>query len=293
LINGANSREKLIDADASGVAPLSYPGVFAGSDTITAFTDVNGKQVQSAPITLRWHADKHTSYLTLNASQSGGALGQPATLRTSLLDVSAEPAIPIADSTVTLSLAGRSCTATTDSSGDASCQLIPPGVTGLEEVTASYAGSSTYTPSTASNVFEAGGVGLQQAAIPISAPGTNPVITPKSVVKKASSPPLAQVLGLPSAQKCLSKRTLVVHVHAPVGQKPLSVKLTLGKKVLSSRKFTKGKSHKIPSTVIDLKGLPKGTFTLKIVVKTKSGKSYTASRTYHTCVARKKKHKKA
>jgi len=36
---------------------------------------------------------------------------------------------------------------------------------------------------------------------------------------------------------------------------------------------------------VDLRGLPKGTFTLKIVVKTASGKTYRAIRTYHTCVA--------
>src|SRR5208282_774419 len=107
---------------------------------------------------------------------------------------------------------------------------------------------------------------------------------PPAVVKKASAPPLAEILGLPSAKQCVSRRELVVHVHAPPGQKLLSVKLTLGRKVLSSITFKAGKNHKLPSTVVDLKGLPKGTYTLKIVVKTKSGKTYSASRTYHTCV---------
>ena len=104
-------------------------------------------------------------------------------------------------------------------------------------------------------------------------------------------PPLATVLGLPPAQQCLSKRTLLVHVHAPPGQQLLSVKLSLAGKVLRSETFTKGKNNKVPPTLVDLRGLPKGTFTLTIVVESKAGKTYRATRTYHTCVPG--KHKKS
>jgi streptogramin lyase len=111
--------------------------------------------------------------------------------------------------------------------------------------------------------------------------------TPKG--RAPPAPPLASVLGLPPAQQCVSKRTLLVHVHAPPGQQLLSVKLSLGGKVLRAETFTKDKNDKIPPTLVDLRGLPKGTFTLTIIVKTKAGKTYRATRTYHTCVPRKHK----
>jgi streptogramin lyase len=116
---------------------------------------------------------------------------------------------------------------------------------------------------------------------------TTPTTTPKGSAPPA--PPLATVLGLPPAQQCVSKRTLLVHVHAPPGQQLLSVKLSLGGKVLRAETFTKDKNDKIPPTLVDLRGLPKGTFTLTIIVKTKAGKTYRATRTYHTCVPRKHK----
>jgi len=119
-------------------------------------------------------------------------------------------------------------------------------------------------------------------------------ITPTTTPTKgstATTPPLATVLGLPPAQLCVSKRTLLVHVHAPPGQQLLSVRLSLAGKVLRAESFTKGKNNKVPPTLVDLRGLPKGTFTLTIVVETKAGKTYRATRTYHTCVPG--KHKKS
>jgi streptogramin lyase len=122
-----------------------------------------------------------------------------------------------------------------------------------------------------------------------SSGATTPTTTPKGSTPPA--PPLATVLGLPSAQQCVSKRTLLVHVHAPPGQQLLSMKLSLRGRVLRAETFTKSTNHKVPPTLVDLRGLPKGTFTLTIVVKTKQGKTYHATRTYHTCVAG--KHKKS
>jgi virginiamycin B lyase len=123
--------------------------------------------------------------------------------------------------------------------------------------------------------------------------GATTTTTPTSPPKGGTTAkqPLATVLGLPSAQQCVSKRTLIVHVHAPPGQQLLSVKLSLRGRVLRAETFTKGTNHRVPPTLVDLRGLPKGTFTLTIVVKTKQGKTYRATRTYHTCVPG--KHKKS
>jgi streptogramin lyase len=123
--------------------------------------------------------------------------------------------------------------------------------------------------------------------------GATTTTTPTSPPKGGTTAkqPLATVLGLPSAQQCVSKRTLLVHGHAPPGQQLLSVKLSLRGRVLRAEAFTKGTNHKVPPTLVDLRGLPKGTFTLTIVVETKQGKTYRATRTYHTCVPG--KHKKS
>jgi hypothetical protein len=173
LVTGADSLEKLVDADGGGTSSFTYTGVSTGADTVSAFAEVNGQLIRSAPITFRWSGGRDTSFLSLNASQGGGPLGQPATLRVSLFDVSTEPPSPIADASVTLSLAAQSCTASTDAAGNAACQVTPPGGLGLDAVSAAYAGSSAYTPSTASDVFDAGAIGLP--AQPQLGPAKGPV----------------------------------------------------------------------------------------------------------------------
>jgi Pro-kumamolisin, activation domain/Bacterial Ig-like domain (group 1) len=296
VIDGANGGVRLAHADANGHASFTYSGVFPGVDTIEAFAESGGKDVQSAPLTIHWSEGKQTSFLSLDASQQSGPVGQPATFTANLRDIGQEPATPIAGASVTIAIAGRECEAVTDAHGDASCSIAPPGPLGLETVTATYGGSGAYTPSTASSLFEAGGIGL---ASPGGPPTKAPTSTPPAAgaptptahtgiaaLKAVTAPrPLATILGLPPATACVSKRRLVVHVHPPAGQQLRGVTLTLGRKRLRSLRFDKRVGHKIPSTVVDLKGLPKGAFTLEIVVVTKSGKVYRATRTYHTCVS--------
>ncbi len=173
LVTGANGQVKLLHADGAGRASFSYAGLFAGRDTVTASADVGGREIRSAPLAFRWRAGRDTSFLSLDSSQGGGPLGTPATLRASLIDVSADPPAPIAGAGVTLALAGQSCQATTDAEGDAACQIVPGGALGLDALSASYAGSGAYTPSTATAVFEAGAIGLP-AAGSAPAPGSSP-----------------------------------------------------------------------------------------------------------------------
>ena len=297
IVTGANGQVKLVHANSSGAASFNLPGVLTGGDEVQALATAGASAVQSAPLAQRWSAGKDVTFLSLSGSQESGVLGQPATFTVSLADISTSEPSPIAGASVQIAVAGQSCVVTTDSSGVGSCTLAPPGGQALDAVTATYEGSASYTPSTASSLFAAGGVGIEAMVTPTPSPSPSPSSSPSptpppttptsTVVKKAPVRPLAEVLGLPPATQCVSKRELVVHVHAPPGQKLLSVKLSLRGKVLRSLKYTKGHGHKIPSTVVDLKGLPKGTYTLKIVVHTKSGKTYTATRTYHTCVPKK------
>jgi len=189
-ISGPNVAPKLADANASGTATVSYAGTFQGIDTITAWALDNGKLIASAPVEVHWMPGVDTSFLTLNNTPETGSAGNPVTLVANLTDVTQSPVSAIAGAPVTLSLGGQSCTATTDSSGKASCQVTPAGNQGLESVIASYPGDSSHTSATASNLFELGGVGVAAPGSSSPPPGGNP-LAPTSVARpKISGTPL-------------------------------------------------------------------------------------------------------
>lgn len=88
-------------------------------------------------------------------------------------------------------------------------------------------------------------------------------------------------LTLPSAKKCLSARLFKIHLADPKYDPLKTVTVTLkGRRIASSRQ-----GRYIVAT-INLKGLPKGSFSLKIHAVTVLGHRLSASRTYHTCVKR-------
>jgi hypothetical protein len=98
-----------------------------------------------------------------------------------------------------------------------------------------------------------------------SSKGLPPAIGPKGVI------------SLPSAKKCLSKRHFPIHPrkHPPLVYTTVSV-FVAGKTVgvLRGKLITAG---------VDLRGLPFGTFVVKIVVVTTDGRVIQGKRTYHTC----------
>jgi hypothetical protein len=152
-ITGPNLSGRLANANAAGQASTSYSGVFQGVDTVTASAVVHGTTITSAPVEVHWTAGKHITFLDLNATREGGQVGRSATVTASLWDETQSPLSPIAGQPVTLGLGDTTCAATTNSSGVASCKLTPKTV-GLLNATASYAGSSQYAASTATNEFD-------------------------------------------------------------------------------------------------------------------------------------------
>jgi hypothetical protein len=96
-------------------------------------------------------------------------------------------------------------------------------------------------------------------------------------------------LTLPSARKCLSVRNFQVHLQDPTYDPFKTVKLTI-----KGRKIATHRSGKYIVATINLKGLPKGAFTLTVVATTVLGHHLSTHRTYHTCVPKKtaKKHGK-
>jgi len=94
------------------------------------------------------------------------------------------------------------------------------------------------------------------------------------------------VIALPSSKKCLSKRSFPIRISAPRG---VTIKDALvfvnGKKVDT----VSGERLKAP---VNLKGLPKGRYTVRIVVNSTSGRQIVSTRKYRTCAKKIKKKKK-
>ncbi len=94
-------------------------------------------------------------------------------------------------------------------------------------------------------------------------------------------------LSLPSAKQCLSVRIFQIHLLEPKYDPFKTVSVTI--KGYKHKIATARKGNYIVAT-INLKGLPKGAFTVQIKATTVLGHSLSASRTYHIC---KKKIKKS
>ncbi len=95
------------------------------------------------------------------------------------------------------------------------------------------------------------------------------------------------VVSLPSSNKCLSARKFQIHIHNAKYDPFKSVSVTLrGRKV---KVVKKGQTY---IATINLKGLPRGAFTIRIKALTFRGNRVVGSRTYHTCAAKPSKKSK-
>lgn len=108
-----------------------------------------------------------------------------------------------------------------------------------------------------------------------SAPKTQPSQKPISA---------AAALSLPPAKGCVSRRRFTVHVRTLPGITWVAAVIKINHKSIKSL----GRSH--ISALVNLTGLPKGTFVLSITAKASNGQSVTGTRTYHTCVPKSKSH---
>jgi hypothetical protein len=114
------------------------------------------------------------------------------------------------------------------------------------------------------------------------------LIAPLPVVNNSSGGVAGSIerLTLPSAKKCLSLRFFKIHLADPQYDPLKTVVVTLkGRRIATKRK------GKYIVATINLKGLPKGTFTIKIHATTVLGHHLSASRRYHTCIKKSTKKK--
>ena len=93
-----------------------------------------------------------------------------------------------------------------------------------------------------------------------------------------------QSISLPSARKCFSRRVFQIHLQDPKYDPLKKVVVTIG-----GRRVAVVRRGKVLAATINLKGMPRGTFTVKIRLTTVLGHSLSGSRTYHTC-AKKSSH---
>lgn len=176
-VTGANAQTRMADTNAGGVATLSYTATQAGNDFVTAQAAGNSAALASNTVKVTWTAGHHVTFLGLNASPQGGTVKVPVNVVASLADESASPAAAIAGQSVTFSLGGATCTATTNNTGNAACALTPTQA-GAATLTANFAGTSTLTAANASVSFNvSANVGL--TATP--PPTVSIAVSPKSI----------------------------------------------------------------------------------------------------------------
>src|SRR3954452_14548840 len=83
---------------------------------------------------------------------------------------------------------------------------------------------------------------------------------------------------LPSRRSCSSRRTFSIHLRRRFKSAVVTV----------NGKRTVVRAGKRLKSRIDLRGLPKGRVTVKVVARTRAGRRLVAQRTYHTCVPKKR-----
>jgi hypothetical protein len=115
------------------------------------------------------------------------------------------------------------------------------------------------------------------ASVVESPPATTPPVTPP-----AQAPPvtvaITQIATLPSPKRCVSRRHFRIHLRGVSKNKIVSASIKLnGKPVRAVR-------GKALGLLIDLRGLPKGTFVVQIVTTDSTGRRLAGKRRYHTCV---------
>ncbi len=92
----------------------------------------------------------------------------------------------------------------------------------------------------------------------------------------------SQVIKLPSSKKCRSRRAFRIRLVVPKG-----VIIATASVRVNGKRVTVVRRRRLTSFV-NLKGLPRGRYTVKIVVVTEAGKILTSTRRYRTCAPRRR-----
>ena len=126
-------------------------------------------------------------------------------------------------------------------------------------------------------------------AMPSPTPVASPIPTPRPRVRPAATPPLFgssnAVVKLPTTRRCASRRHFKIHIRERAGFTIARATVSLNGKRVRTFKRTSFRCRK-HAAMVDLRGLPKGKFTVRIVVTATDGRVLRGSRTYRTCALR-------
>ena len=92
---------------------------------------------------------------------------------------------------------------------------------------------------------------------------------------------LKQLVSLPSARKCVSRRAFAVHVRDPAHDPFKTISISI-----AGHRLNVVRHGVFNVAMVNLKGLPRGTFTLEVRGRTVLGRRLSGQRSYHTCVKR-------
>jgi hypothetical protein len=110
-------------------------------------------------------------------------------------------------------------------------------------------------------------------------PAGNSAPPPSTTSGPTAFGPHGVIQGLPSTRRCLSKRHFIIHIRRYPGISYAEAIVFLNRHEVGVVKSRKGQF----SAPINLRGLPAGTFPVKITVITTRGSIISGTRTYHTC----------
>jgi hypothetical protein len=124
-----------------------------------------------------------------------------------------------------------------------------------------------------------GGGGLTAPVPPPSPPAPVVVPVPRPVVAppRVRTPSFASLVTLPSTRRCVSRRRFRIRLRQPGGVRIASAEVRLNRRRVATRR---GRRVTAP---IDLRGLPRGRFTVTIRIVTTTGRRVTGTRRYRTC----------
>jgi hypothetical protein len=109
-----------------------------------------------------------------------------------------------------------------------------------------------------------------------------PAATPQEVrLDNASANQVAAAFGLPSARRCVSRRNFTIRLRRPRGVTIDRARVRVNKKRVRVRRV-RGRF----TARVDLRGFPKGRFTVRIRIFTESGRTLDGRRRYRTCAPR-------
>jgi 6-phosphogluconolactonase (cycloisomerase 2 family) len=114
------------------------------------------------------------------------------------------------------------------------------------------------------------------------APAPTPTPTPTPTPAAPVSVPITQVATLPSPKRCVSRRRFRIRLRSIRGNPVVKAEIRLNGK---TKRRVSGRALSLP---IDLRGLPKGRWTVEIITTDSKGKKLVGKRRYRTCVPKRR-----